>query len=93
MGSIALEEGDVIMFGHPHGKDIKPGQTATSVIDSEFEFLVRAITVMLYSTVSMLLAYIPLVNQSIQVYTGFKTRVEYSLLVSQLMRAPVALLI
>ena len=35
-----LKEGDVIMFGHPHGKDIEPGQPATYVTDSEFEFLV-----------------------------------------------------
>lgn len=40
-GNRALEEGDVVMFGHPCGKDIKPGQPATYVADSEFEFLVR----------------------------------------------------
>lgn len=38
-GDRALEVGDVVMFGHPHGKDIYPGQPATYVTDSEFEFL------------------------------------------------------
>ncbi|KAI0220925.1 hypothetical protein LSAT2_027624 [Lamellibrachia satsuma] len=42
-GNRALEEGDVVMFGHPCGKDIKPGQPATYVADSEFEFLFQKV--------------------------------------------------
>jgi hypothetical protein len=40
-GNQVIQEGDVVMFGHPHGKTVKPGETLVSPIQSEFCFVVR----------------------------------------------------
>ena len=35
-----LEEEDIVMFGHPNGKCIKPGEIVTEIPSSEFSFVV-----------------------------------------------------
>ena len=40
-GNAVLKEGDIIIFGHTNGKNVKPGQKAIQA-DSEFKFVVSS---------------------------------------------------